>query len=82
MKDEQNGKHVRRESGIEHECPDYLSLYVVAHDEMCDKLESHEQNDPEQVKLRKDCKAEICAAISEYNEGATGGRVIYPKTLN
>ncbi|MFZ0862724.1 MAG: hypothetical protein WCA27_21115 [Candidatus Sulfotelmatobacter sp.] len=82
MEDEQNSKHVRCERGIEHECPDYLALYVIAHDEVGDELESHEQNNPEEVKLRKDCIAEVCAAISEYNDSATGRGVIHPKMLN
>src|SRR5215471_14297831 len=55
--DEQDGKHVRCESGVEHKLPDYLTLYVVTHDELCDVLESHEQNESEQIKLCKDCGA-------------------------
>ena len=82
MEDEQNSKHVRCERGIEDERPNYLALYVIAHDEVGDELESHEQNNPEQVKFRKDRVAEICAAISEYNDSATGSGVIHPKMLN
>ncbi|HTW59176.1 MAG TPA: hypothetical protein VMD99_13675 [Terriglobales bacterium] len=57
MEDEQNNKHVRRKSRIEHEYRNYLALRIVAHDEAGDELESHEQNNPEQVRLGKDCIA-------------------------
>jgi hypothetical protein len=82
MENEQDSKHVRCESGIEHERPNYLPLYVIAQDEVGDELESHEQNNPEQVKLRKDCIAEVCTAISEYNDSATGSGGIHPEMLN
>jgi hypothetical protein len=59
MEDEQDGEHVRCESGIENKLPQYLALYVATHDELSDELESYEQNDPEQIKLRKDCGAEV-----------------------
>jgi hypothetical protein len=82
MEDKQNGKHVRCESGIEHECANYLALNVAAHYEVCDELEGHEQNGPEQVKLREDCVAEVCAAISEYNSSENGSGVIHTEMLN
>jgi hypothetical protein len=82
MKNEQTSKHVRCEGGIEHECPDYLTLYVVAHDEVRDELESHEQNDPEQVELPKDCIAEVCTTISENGDGTAGRGIVLPETLN
>jgi hypothetical protein len=59
MEDEQNGEHVCCESGIENKLPQYLALYVTTHDELPDELESREENDPEQVKLRKDRGAEV-----------------------
>jgi hypothetical protein len=82
MEDEQDGEHVGCEGGIKNELHDYLARYVIAHDELPDELESHEQNDPEKVKLRKDYVAEGCAAISEYDDCATGDWVTYAKTLN
>lgn len=82
MEDQQNDENVRCESGIENELSNYLALHVVTHDELVYELKSHEQNDTEQVKLREDCVAEVCAAISEYNQNATGSGVIHPKMLN
>ena len=79
MEDEQNSKHVRSKSGIENEYCNYLALCVVAHNEPCDELESDEQNDPEQAKLRKDYIAEVCAAILECNDGTTRSEIIHPK---
>jgi|SRR5579863_6510024 len=82
MEDEQDDEHVGRKSGIENKLRQNLSLYVIAHDELTDELESHEQNDPEQIKLRNDCITESCAAISQCNDGATGDGVTYAKMLN
>jgi hypothetical protein len=82
MDDQQHGEHVGCKGRIKDELRKYLALHIATHDELSDKLERHEQNDPEQVKPCKDCIAQGCAAISEYNDRVTSDGVTYAKMFN
>jgi hypothetical protein len=47
MEDQQDGEHIGCKSGIQDELPDYLTRCVIAHDELSDELERHEEDDAE-----------------------------------